>query len=77
MRAEDFTKEEMKCLKEAASVLEKLTYEVMLNHFKREIEIQPSEHSKNIYSMIANKETWELLRDIQAQNRLQKRYFRK
>ncbi len=67
----------MKTLKEAAVVIERLTYEIMLDHFKREIEKRPNKLNKNIYSLIANKENWELIRDLQAQSRLDKRYIRK
>jgi hypothetical protein len=77
MPAKKYTEDETKTLKEAAVCMERLTYEIMLEHFKREIKKRPNELNKNIYSLIANKENWELIRDFQAQNRLEKRYVRK
>jgi hypothetical protein len=76
LEKKDFTKEEMKTLEEAALVLEKLTYDIMLNHFKLAVETEPTELNKNIYRLLAKRESWEFIRDIQAQNRLKKRYFR-
>jgi hypothetical protein len=77
MPAKKYTENEMKTLKEAALIIERRTYDILLDHFKREIEIRPNKLNKSIYSLIANKENWELIRDLQAQDRLEKRYFRK
>jgi hypothetical protein len=64
------TKEEAECFKQLAPIMEKITYDVMLAYFKKQIQQNPTELNKSLYSLMEKKEIWNKIRDVQAQNRI-------
>jgi hypothetical protein len=62
------TKEELEALRNAAPILERITYQVMFAHFKKEAKQNPTELNKSIYAILENKQAWDEIRHLQAQN---------
>ena len=68
MTLKNRTKEELEALRNAAPIIEEITYKVMLAHFEKQVKQNPTEYNKSLYTLKRNREIWNELRHFQAQN---------
>lgn len=68
MTLRNCTKEELEALRNAAPIIEEITYKVMLAHFERQVKQNPTEYNKSVYTLIRNREIWNEIRHSQAPN---------
>jgi hypothetical protein len=62
------TKEELEALRNAAPIIEEITYKVVLNHFKKQVKQNPTNYNKSVYALIKDREIWNELRHLQDPN---------
>ena len=68
MTLKNRTKEELEALRNAAPIMEEITYKVMLAHFEKQVKQNPTEYNKSVYTLVIDREIWNELRHFQALN---------
>jgi len=68
MTLKNRTKEELEALRNAAPIMEEITYKVMLAHFEKQVKQNPTEYNKSVYTLVRDREIWNELRHFQALN---------